>query len=143
MNNELLYFPRKEFSSRFGVRFYTFELASFSKKKLETDSCCSPTEATFYEINVLRGKGTWSVQRRFSDFMKLLEDLKELDTTLTIQGPIPVKSVYHTFFPDPIFMEQRRASLEKFLEKLLLACHGRGTIAMYRPLVSFLNLDHD
>lgn len=142
-NNELLYFPRKEFSSRFGVRFYTFEIASFATHKSHADSCCQSAEATYYEIHLLRGKGTWSVRRRFSEFIKLLEDLKELDTALVIEGPLPAKSFYHTLFPDPTFLEQRRVALEKFLEKLLLACHGRGTISMYRPVVSFLNLDYD
>ena len=134
----ILFFPRNQFSPRFGDTFYTFEMTSYEKKKDE--NCCSHKEVVFYDVTVLQGKTRHNVSHRYSEFLQLFDDIKELDPDLVIDTP-PSKSWYLFLYNDPTCIDQRRQSLADYMEKLLLALHNRGVpITFYRPIISFLKL---
>jgi len=134
----ILFFPRNQFSSRFGETFYTFEMKTYEKKKDE--NCCSHKDVVYYDVTVLQGKTRHNVSKRYSEFLQLFEDIKELDPDLVIDTP-PSKSLYLFFYNDPTYIDQRRQSLADYLERLLLALHNRGVpITFYRPIITFLKL---
>ena len=134
----ILFFPRNQFSPRFGDNFYTFEMTTYEKKTAE--NWCSFKEVVFYDVTVLQGKTRHKVSHRYSEFLQLFDDIKELDPDLVIDAP-PSKSLYLFLYNDPVIVDQRRQSLADYMEKLLLALHNRGVpITFYRPITAFLKL---
>jgi hypothetical protein len=71
-SSNLLYFPPKEFSPRFGDQFFTVIIQGYEIKGHE--SACGGQYA-LYHLEVKRGKKRWEIKRRFSDFDRMSHDL--------------------------------------------------------------------
>jgi hypothetical protein len=112
---ELLYFPLKQFSPRFGPTFFSFRISRFERRLLEDDSCLSCNNGSpviYFEIDVYRGNKTWKVYRRFRQFAALVnlisyEDRKELISSL------PPKT-WCRVTDDNDFLNLRMAKLDAF-----------------------------
>jgi glyoxylase-like metal-dependent hydrolase (beta-lactamase superfamily II) len=143
----LLYFPVKQFSHRFGDGFFTAEILSFvTRKALSSAGICCVSDVVFYEIEVKRGRNTWKVYRRYTEFAALYSSLEKEDLVAVSDPSIlfPSKSLYHMYLPDPAFIETRRAKLEIILDRVLIAASTRRIAIAQSPAVtSFLELGQD
>ena len=140
-NASLLYFPTKQFSPRFGDCFFTVSILSF-KKMRASSTLCSIGDVIFYEIEVKRGRLTWTVLRRYNEFAALYKSLeKEEMSTSDVPTSFPKKSVYSCLIYDKKFLELRRKELEVILDKILTAASTRSVaITNFTAVTTFLEL---
>ena len=122
----LLYFPKTQFSPRFGNQFFTFELRTYVRINEASSfmNYCLPHEVIFYEIFVSRGKETWTVNRRYNQFLTFLIDLKDQIDDLPSDIVLPPKSFFNNLNKD--FCDDRLKKLETFLDKCLVFISSRG-----------------
>jgi hypothetical protein len=93
MPSELLYFPKKEFSPRFGDTFFTFEIKGH---EVQGSSEICGGAYCIYTIEIARGKNRWEIKHRFSDFDKLQKMLQdELDFAEELPA-LPPKSCFRS-----------------------------------------------
>lgn len=93
MPSELLYFPKKEFSPRFGDTFFTFDIKGHEIQG--RSDVCGGAYCT-YTIEIARGKRRWEVKHRFSDFDKLQNMLRgEIDFAQDLPA-LPPKTCFRT-----------------------------------------------
>lgn len=137
----LLYFPTKQFSPRFGDCFFTVSILSFKKMRAPS-TFCSIGGVVFYEIEVKRGKLTWTVLRRYNEFAALYKSLEEEEMpTSDVPAFFPKKSVYSCLIFDRKFLESRRKELEIILDKILTAASTRSVaITNFAAVTNFLEL---
>jgi hypothetical protein len=89
----VLYFPPKEFSPRFGSQFFTVTLQGY--ELVGHPSACGGQYAV-YNLQISRGRETWSVQKRFSEFDQLNQSLaQDLDKAIAIPL-LPPKTCFPT-----------------------------------------------
>jgi hypothetical protein len=94
-----------------------------------------------YVIAVSRGKNTWTVKRRFSEFEKLLKYLKEkYPQTVQPFPPLPPKTCF-TVITDDEFLFARTKLLQVFLNELLTTLHMEKLI-LDTKVVDFLELQN-
>lgn len=144
-SSSLLYFPIKQFSPRFGDCFFTVEILSFTKRKASSKLCCI-SDVIFYEVEVKRGRLSWTVYRRYNDFASLFESLDKEDLTSSANDFVtfPRKSVYSNFIYDAVFLEKRKKQLETVLDNILTAASTRSiAITNCTAIITFLELTQD
>jgi hypothetical protein len=120
----VLYFPAKQFSSRFGDDFFTFTVIGF-EEVIDQQQChlCSylpscSTSYVLYVIEMRRGKRSWLIKRRFSEFAHLHRQLQLTSSASDISlPPLPPR----TFLPytDTAFLHKRQTALESYLDVVL------------------------
>ncbi len=109
ITGKVLYFPYKQFSSRFGPQFFTFSIEdhvviglqlkewSWTLIKFHPGSfyICGGKYAS-YKIKVYRGRDSWIVEKRYSEFHRLKMSLiSQLDDSIKDEMPlIPPKSCF-------------------------------------------------
>jgi PX domain len=140
--NKLVYFPKNQFSPRFGDHFYSYEIRSPVKKKAESSGVlgCCISDVVFYELTVYKGKQSWTIFRRYSDFEKLYKELLDQDIQLVSSAVLPPKSAYFSFVgPSDSFLGDRKKRLsDDFLDKILVNVSARSSIAHFPSVVEFL-----
>ena len=126
---ELIYFPKSQFSPRFGDTFFTCSVTAWSYNRDPT--VCS-FEALFvrYEVELRMGRRTWTLQRRFSEFVQLHSLV--VGKFGFLPPPHPPRSCYRVLY-DRAFLNDRQAALAAYLDGLLRAlssnhCMGDGQI---------------
>lgn len=141
-NASLLYFPTKQFSPRFGDCFFTVQILSFKRMKA-TSTLCSIGNVVFYEIEVKRGRLTWTVFRRYNEFAALYKSLEKEDmSTSDVPVSFPNKSIYSCVVYDKKFLDSRQKELEVILDKILTAASTRSVaITNFIAVTTFLELN--
>ena len=136
---ELLYFPIKQFSPRFGNNFYSFEILSY---KIENSESCGCQHAT-YAIRIHRGRANWVVERRFKDFLAMyLIVSSSLPETLRTELPrIPPRTFFRVLSDN--FLNSRQEQLSVFLDAFIQFLSRNGWMAENRSngVLGFLKLD--
>lgn len=120
VRTELVYFPPKQFSPRFGDNFFTAVIENYERVK-PIDSCSG--HYVVYAIGVSRGKHTWIVKRRFKEFEQLLLYLKgKYPNTVQPFPALPAKTCC-SVLNDEDFLLARSKELQTFLHEMLLTLH--------------------
>ena len=133
---ELLYFPEKQFSSRFGDGFFTYKMNNFTP--INGDSCQVPTYIV-YNLTVFRGKTTWLIGKRYSEFVVLIDHLKQTYAHLRSEIlALPPKSCFR-ILNDESFLNERMELLDKFLDELLRVL-SRQKLMHDHKVMGFLGL---
>lgn len=109
---ELLYFPLKQFSPRFGNNFFSFKFETFTLSK-------TTIPFVVYKITMYLGKSTWTIERRFSQFISLSKYLKETYSALNKNAPCPPPKTCGPVTGDQHFLMQRQNLLSDYLDALL------------------------
>lgn len=140
----LLYFPIKQFSPRFGDCFFTVEILSFKTMRASSSLCCIHN-VVFYEIEVKRGRLTWTVCRRYNEFAALFKSLDKEDMSSSdLTMAFPKKSLYNNMVYDEKFLDTRKKELEIVLDKILTAASTRSVaITSFTAVTSFLELNQN
>mmetsp|Transcript_9111 Transcript_9111/g.18720 ORF Transcript_9111/g.18720 Transcript_9111/m.18720 type:complete len:148 (+) Transcript_9111:116-559(+) len=117
---ELVYFPPKQFSPRFGDNFFTAQVDNFDHFVPTT---CFSAKYVVFIILVSRGRETWEVKRRFSDFERFLLYLKQ-NYPKTVQPfpTLPPKTCFGVA-DDHDFLFRRAKDLHVFLTELFTTLH--------------------
>jgi len=79
---------------------------------------------TCYAIDVTEGSGRWTVDRRYSDFAKLHEELSQMGMHLS---QLPEKSVFRMKI-SPKFRRHRQSGLDELLQAAITSCSTRGML---------------
>lgn len=126
--SELVYFPPKQFSPRFGDSFFTAQVDNFEATS-PTDllsSClsfCGSSRQIVFVILVSRGRDTWEVRRRFSDFERFLKYLKgKYPNTVQPFPALPPKTCF-AVADDQDFLFRRAKDLHVFLTETFTTLH--------------------
>ena len=85
------------------------------------DSCWS--KYVIYNIQVLRGRSTWMIKRRYSEFVKLLNYLLIKYPTCKEPFPSLPPKTYSNISEDNTFINDRKQKLARFLDELLKTMH--------------------
>ena len=123
MNSQvaILYFPKKTFSHRFGEKFFTFEITKYTNDDINDYLYCCYSQATFYHILVSCGKDSWSIRKRYSDFVNLrgniIQDISKSNSNSDI--PILPPKTFISIINDETSLLQRKELLEQWLQTLL------------------------
>ena len=89
-----LFFPIKQFSSRFGDAFFTANIVSYEVAG-ECDYC--NWQYVNYAIEVQRGKEKWLVKRRYSDFFVFEQKTRNIKSSAASStASLPPKTWYPT-----------------------------------------------
>ena len=144
MSQKVLYFEKNAFSPRYGRNFFTFELKS-SFLKTAKDSCnCTEVDVVFYTFQLRRGTVDWILEKRFSDFERLQNDLilfqKSCMELSGAQLPALPPKTWFRVLDDAEFIKQRGHNLFQLLEGYckLLSHHK---LVDGSPLEDFLELN--
>jgi len=135
-NSAILYFPKKHFSSRFGEKFFTFDINEYGNHESNNLFCCNNL-VTYYSIVISCGKDSWVAKRRYSDFVTLRlsiiqailsnnnsssnsidRNINKDTVTLKDLPLLPPKTIL-SITNDDNALEQRKKELDIFLDKLL------------------------
>ena len=109
----LLFFPSKQFSSRYGEQFFTVQVDDFKMAQSDKGAwvnflLCLPTKQyVTYSITVRCGKHTWKVERRFSEFAGVFGQ----------ESGFPKKTLFPVF--SETFLATRQEQLNEFLSQHL------------------------
>ncbi len=136
-SKDLLYFPYKQFSSRFGDAFFTYNMQSF--KLVTSDSLCFVANYIAFVFTMYRGKSTWVIQRRFSEFVTLISYLKNTYSSIEDLPTIPPKTCLR-MTTDEVFLKERLSQLDTFIDDLLRVLSQRKLIGDLKVL-SFFGLN--
>jgi hypothetical protein len=141
---DILYFPPRTFSSRFGDNYFTFELTSYTLVPALVKMCgCvqKAGQAVAYVVTVKRGKRQWVIERRFSDFVAfhshVLAFLEAQQEAFSLPV-LPAKTLCPVI-DDPFFIEARMKGLAAYLDKVLLHLSARRIVGK-SPIKDFLEL---
>mmetsp|Transcript_17216 Transcript_17216/g.25758 ORF Transcript_17216/g.25758 Transcript_17216/m.25758 type:complete len:113 (+) Transcript_17216:248-586(+) len=89
---ELLYFPQKQFSPRFGDKFFTVYIRDHAIRG--SDSACGGRFAV-YKLEVCRGREKWYIYRRYSEFDKMRKELSdEIPANVETLPSLPPKTCF-------------------------------------------------
>lgn len=146
----MFYLTEKDFSPRFDDTFFTCSITS--RLTLETPPSHSTNEpnksstsrhhpAIYYEIKVKCGHKDHVVHRRYSEFRKLLDDLRRnpphwSEREFLSQIHVPPKTCLFSKVDDE-FLDNRQEELDIFLENIL----KRPNYASHTAICNFLRLD--
>lgn len=134
---ELLYFPPKQFSPRFGDNIFTVNVDSY--ERVENFQCGLAAPHVEYIFNVSRGRITYPVKRRFSDIEKFLIYLKEKYPTTKQPFPALPPKTWISVAGDDAFLTERAKLLQICINDLLLTMHIEK-ILTDEKLTEFLEL---
>eukprot|EP01041_Mallomonas_annulata_P006150 gene6150-12460_t len=112
--SQLLYFPQKQFSSRFGDKFFTFDIVDVSI----VGHSCGGYHAVF-NLEIYRGKSVWRIERRFQEFCKLNASIRRSNSHVKSElPPFPPKTCFRVLSKE--FLDDRKEKLKMYLEAVLL-----------------------
>jgi len=118
---ELLYFPPKQFSPRFGDNIFTVNVNNFERE--EAFQCGLAAPIVYYLVVVSRGRNMYIVRRRFSEFEALLNYLKaKYPSTKQAFPNLPPKT-WISVSGDDAFLQKRCEALQACLNDILLTMH--------------------
>ena len=157
----VLYFPKKHFSSRFGDKFFTYDITDYYNDDINNIYCCN-NQATFYNIMISCGKDNWIVKRRYSDFVTLrisiiqsilqhnnilnnnIDRIVHKDSIVldTIDVPLLPPKTLLSIMNDDNALEQRKKELDAFLDKLLSYLSSNNLLQL-KCLREFLGFYHE
>lgn len=126
LKSELVYFPPKQFSPRFGDNFFTVTIENFERVK-PIDTCAG--QHVVYAVTVQRGRHTWVVKRRFREFDQLLQYLKNKYPNAKQPFPLLPPKTYCSVTTDEDFLMNRMKDLQAFLNEMLLTLHLEKALA--------------
>lgn len=126
MNNELLYFPRQQFSPRFGDHIFTVDIISHRIAN-RLDCLCRKSSVVLYKVLIKQGKKEWYIEKRFSEFIYLFDNIK-LSPSFRESKIIPTKTWFHS--TDKSFLEQREDQLLIALDCALKDLSTQGKQAL-------------
>ena len=136
----MLYFPIKEFSQRYGGKFFSFEITTFTIKRGENKCLCLLTEFIVYHLHIFLGQKHWVIEKRFSDFEKVLVHFIESYPNMIAKLPkLPTKT-YFNVLHDKIFLEKRKEKLTIFLHEFLLQATVNKVLSDF-VLIDFLEFN--
>ena len=159
------YFDSKEFSPRYGDHIFTvkFEHLPESQRSLETSNtlldklaaatgvtvgggCCVPQKYVVYVVTVCRGKYTWTVKKRYSQFAELkalmthgVHGGRELhDIVKDVDMP---PTTLFDVSGDPVFLDERQEGLAEFLITVLGRISAKHLVT--DDVLGFLGIDDE
>jgi len=119
IEEDFLFFPIDQFSSRYRAKIFTLQINSWSYNHIP--SSCSFFEEVFilYDIRILSGKAEWSLRKRYSEFDGLHGKLFKKYPSIRKSLPqLPPKSCYPILY-DIKFLNCRKQLLQSYMENLL------------------------
>ena len=133
----LLFFPSKQFSSRYGEQFFTVQIDSFRLSRSDKGSwvnlllCLPPNQCVTYAVTVKCGKHTWTVDRRFSEFASIFGQ----------EPGFPKKTAFPVYSEN--FLTTRKEQLNVFLSQFLeRQCKASGDFTGNEKGLGFFNFSH-
>lgn len=145
-NNTLLYFPNKQFSKRFGEKFFTISIIG-NQTKLSDSCICEQVNVVYYTIQIQCGSKIWTVEKRFKEFIKFHCDILD-----SINGEANIKVADIPIFPsktwfkliNPIDIKLREEKLQSYLEDTLILLSKHNLILVSpSPTKEFLKFSID
>ncbi|KAJ1433352.1 Phox homologous domain-containing protein [Ochromonadaceae sp. CCMP2298] len=119
-SKDLLYFPLKQFSSRFGENIFTINIGDY--ERMDSIKSCAGSFVV-YHIAVSRGKSSWIVRKRFSEFDLFRSYLVSSYPNVTQQfPPLPAKTLL-SVAKDDAFLAERQEQLMSFMDNTLKSLH--------------------
>jgi hypothetical protein len=96
---------------------------------------------TTYVVEVTSGVKKWSIERRFSDFYYLDQEIRKYNADVAdVELPsLPPKNVFRSWRGDATLVEERRASLQTYLQELV----AEPAVWNRNELVMFLDDEHN
>ena len=139
--SELLYFPRQQFSPRFGDHIFTIDIVSHRKESIVDPICfCKKRDVILYKIIVKKGKKEWYIEKRFSELMNLFSKLKlskYFDFTV-----FPSKT-YFDVSNNEKYLQHREDALLVALDMVLKDLSSQGSeVIMTSEIMYMLLIDH-
>lgn len=93
MEKQILYFPPKEFSPRYGDTFFTVEIQNH--EIVGHPSACGGQYA-IYSLEISQGKRKWIIKKRFREFDSLNQSLHSEISQIIQLPPLPPKTCFAT-----------------------------------------------
>lgn len=108
---------------RYGDKYYTIEFLSYRIKA--EDSCLMRLlgfKFIVYQIKVLNGKRTWTVEKRFSDILAFGSKCRAKYPSIIKKLPLePPKTCFlKSIVNDTAFLKSRRDALNAYIERILI-----------------------
>lgn len=133
---EIIYFPKTQFSPRFGDSFFTCSILSWSYNRDPTAMCSFEELFIRFEVELRLGRRTWTVHRRFSEFVSFhlyVAGTLKLSSSSSGGGSSrppthPPKSCYRVLY-DRAFLNARQAALAVYVDELLRALSANHWMA--------------
>jgi hypothetical protein len=135
---ELLYFPPKQFSPRYGDNVFTVNVENFERVK-PIDSCAS--KFVVFVLVISRGRMSYTVKRRFSDFEKFLIYLNDKYPSTKQPFPALPPKTWVSVVGDDAFLSERAKELQKCIDELLTTMHIEKILTDER-LTQFLEFNN-
>lgn len=155
----LVYFPKDQFSPRYGDKFFTISVSGFSIRNMDEEmgpdgergncgsSVSSPCSVgghphVEYHITVRQGNAQWTVNHRYRAFLEMSESLKKecASQNYPIYFPAFPKKSWWTVLHDENYLNDRRIQLEKYLDAILTDLSRKGLVLPY-SLATFLQIN--
>jgi hypothetical protein len=152
----LVYFPKDQFSPRYGDKFFTISVSGYSIRGMDQDevrtsqncsemagSCSVSTKAHVeYHVTVRQGNAQWTVNHRYNSFLEMSEKLRKecLSQHYPIYLPALPKKTWFTVIHDEHFLNDRRQQLEKYLDSILSDLSRKGLVLPF-SLATFLQIN--
>jgi len=113
-----LFFPPSQWSSRYGIQFFTVKIVSV--EVVEDPEKGPKGSYAVYKLEIKRGRQVITRHYRYSQFADFHKALLCSSITILLQQGrifLPAKTWFRNVSPE--FLEKRRLELEKYLHKLL------------------------
>ena len=93
-----------------------------------------PKAVTFYKVQVKCDQTEWTIEKRYSEFDTLFNDLKKM---FAVVPPMPPKTVFKVKSPEGIL--KRRQGLDSFLR----GAAARPEMLNSVPMINFLEVRYE
>ena len=140
-DKKLIFSTLDTFSKRFPPFFFTVSIDGYETKNCDSACCFLGIEnkpIVFYKINIMRGKYSYCVHRRFSEFYRLQQDLLELNMNIIDEKNLFIlQRTYCDISGDKKSLNDRKRVLNTFLENILIFfnAHINNIISIKRFLM--------
>lgn len=145
IEEKLIFSPKSTFSKRFPNFFFTFSIDEYETKNSLSDDFCffgiQNKSIIMYKINIMRGRNAYSVNRRFSEFFRLQQDLYELMLKLNVTDirKTFLKRTFCDISNNKELLDERLLILNRFMTEILTICNDHN-INNITPIKQFLDL---
>lgn len=154
----LVYFPKDQFSPRYGDKFFTVSVSGYSVRSIDSDgidggnndyckdisSPCSVAgkQHIEYHITVRQGHAQWTVNHRYRAFLDMSETLRKecISKNYSIHLPEFPKKTWWKVLHDGDFLNNRRMQLEEYLHTILSDLSRKGLVLPF-SLATFLQIN--